>query len=126
MANKISEDPRIDKRIKDVFGLLEVDMVMTEHTTREEMLAEETEEAKMGKAIMEQINNAPHYKEVVPSDGLSTVTKEFISDPDGNTIKIQYIRPTIMKHYLVFIIYMEEVWKFPLALMRCIKHGEGV
>ena len=69
-------------------------MVMTEHTTREEMLAfEETEEAKMGKAIMEQINNAPHYKEVVPSDGLSAVTKEFISDPDGNTIKIQYIRP---------------------------------
>ena len=46
MANKISEDPRIDKRIKDVFGLIEIDAVMTEHDTREEMMAfEETEEA---------------------------------------------------------------------------------
>jgi hypothetical protein len=36
MANKISEDPRIDKRIKDVFGALELDSVLTEHNTREE------------------------------------------------------------------------------------------
>ena len=94
MANKISEDPRIDKRIKDVFGLIEIDAVMTEHDTREEMMAfEETEEAQAGKEIMHVINNAPHYKEVVPSDGLSTTKKEFISDPDGNTINIQYIRP---------------------------------
>ena len=94
MANKISEDPRIDKRIKDVFGLIEIDAVMTEHDSREEMMAfEETEEAQAGKEIMHVINNAPHYKEVVPSDGLSTTKKEFISDPDGNTIKIQYIRP---------------------------------
>ena len=57
------------------------------------MAFEETEEAKMGKAIMDQINNAPHYKEIVPSDGLNTTTKEFVSEPDGNTIKIQYIRP---------------------------------
>ncbi len=49
MANKISEDPRIDQRIKDVFGILEVDSVMTEHATREEMMAfEETEEAPDG------------------------------------------------------------------------------
>ena len=94
MANKISKDPRIDKRIKDVFGLIEIDSVLTEHTTREEMMAfEETEEAQAGKEIMHVINNAPHYKEVVPSDGLSTTKKEFISDPDGNTINIQYIRP---------------------------------
>ncbi len=94
MKNKISEDPRIDKRIKDVFGVLDVDSVMAEHATREEMMAfEDTEEALMGKEIMHQINNAPHYKDVIPSEGLSTVTKEFISEPDGNTIKIQYIRP---------------------------------
>ena len=127
MANKISEDPRIDKRIKDVFGLLEVDGVMTEHATREEMMAfEETEEAKLGKAILEQINNAPHYKEIVPNDGLRTTTKEFISDPDGNTIKIQYIRPDNDEIYLVFITYMEVVWRFLLVLTKCIKHGEGV
>ena len=36
MKNKISEDPRIDKRIKDVFGVLDVDSVLAEHATREE------------------------------------------------------------------------------------------
>ena len=65
MANKISEDPRIDKRIKDVFGLIEIDAVMTEHDTREEMMAfEETEEAQAGKEIMHVINNAPHYRKL--------------------------------------------------------------
>ncbi len=47
MANKISEDPRIDKRIKDVFGLLEVDSVLTEHATREEMLVSRLLHQKM-------------------------------------------------------------------------------
>ena len=38
-GKKISEDLRIDKRIKDVFGFLEVDSVTTGHATREEMMA---------------------------------------------------------------------------------------
>jgi hypothetical protein len=31
------------------------------------------------------INNAEHYKAVVPSDGLVTVTKEFMSQPDDTS-----------------------------------------
>ena len=95
MVNKIKSDPRIDKRIKAVFGEIEVASVTTTTaTSREEILAEqETEEALQGKAVMEIINNSPHYKEAVPDKGLVTSTKEFTSSPDGNTIKIQYIRP---------------------------------
>ena len=95
MENKIKNDPRIDKRIRAVFGEVDFDSVTTTNaTTREEILAEqETEEAIQGKAVMEMINNSPHYKEVVTDEGLVTHTKEFTSSPDGNNIKIQYIRP---------------------------------
>ena len=95
MANKIKNDLRIDKRIRAVFGEIEFDSVTSSSgNTREEILAEqETEEALQGRAVMEMINNSPHYKEAVPETGLVTSTKEFISEPDKNTIKIQYIRP---------------------------------
>jgi acetyl esterase/lipase len=95
MVNKIKNDPRIDKRLKAVLGEVEIDSVTTTTaTSREEILAEqETEEALQGKAVMDMINNSPHYKEAVPDEGLVTSTKEFTSSPDGNTIKIQYIRP---------------------------------
>ena len=95
MENKIKNDLRIDKRIRAVFGEVDFNSVTTTNaTTREEILAEqETEEATQGKAVMEMINNSPHYKEVVTDEGLVTLTKEFTSSPDGNNIKIQYIRP---------------------------------
>ncbi len=92
--NKILGDVRIDQRIKDVFGHIDMDQALSNHATREEMMAfERTEEAKAAKAMMEMINNAPHYKEIIPSDGLVSLTKDFVSEPDGNVIKIQYIRP---------------------------------
>ena len=95
MTNKIKDDPRIDKRLKAVFGDMPVDSVMNSSAkTREKILEEQNSEAaQQGKDVMQMINNSPHYKEVVPEEGLATTTKEFNSQPDGNTIKIQYIRP---------------------------------
>ena len=57
MVNKIKSDPRIDKRIKAVFGEIEVASVTTTTaTSREEILAEqETEEHKNAtKAFVEK------------------------------------------------------------------------
>ena len=95
MTNKIKDDPRIDKRLKAVFGDMPVDSVMNSSAkTREKILEEQNSEAaQQGKDVMQMINNSPHYKEVVPEEGLVTTTKDFNSQPDGNTIKIQYIRP---------------------------------
>ena len=95
MTNKIKEDPRIDKRLKAVFGDIPVDSVMDSVAqTRDEIMEEQNSEAaQQGKDVMQMINNSPHYKEVMPEEGLVTTTKEFTSQPDGNTIKIQYIRP---------------------------------
>ena len=95
MENKIKNNLKIDKRIRAVFGEIELGSVTSSPAnTREGILAEQdTDAAKEGRAVMEMVNNSPHYKEVVPETGLVTCTKEFTSDPDGNTIKIQYIRP---------------------------------
>ena len=93
MENRIKNDLRIDKRLRAVFGEIDLGSVTSNPAdTREGILAEqETDAAKEGKAVMDLVNNSPHYKEAVPETGLVTTTKEFISDPDGNTIKIQYI-----------------------------------
>ena len=93
MENKIKNNLKIDKRIRAVFGEIEFASVTSSPaSTREGIMADqESEEAKQGRAILEMVNNASHYKEVVPDTGLLTSTKEFISDPDGNTIKIQYL-----------------------------------
>ena len=95
MTNKILNDIRIDRRIKDVFGQLEFDSVQPSgFKSREEIMEfEKTDDSIAGKEIMELINNSDHYKEIIPSAGLVTSTKEFKSNPDGNKIKIQYIRP---------------------------------
>ena len=70
MTNKIKDDPRIDKRLKAVFGDMPVDSVMNSAAkTREEILEEQNSEAsQQGKDVMQMINNSPHYKEVVPEE----------------------------------------------------------
>ena len=95
MENKIKNNLKIDKRIRAIFGEVELGSVTSSPaSTREGIMADQdSEQAKQGRAILEMVNNSPHYKETVPETGLITTTKEFTSDPDGNTIKIQYIRP---------------------------------
>jgi acetyl esterase/lipase len=63
-------------------------------TNREEMLAEAVTPTGMAALraeaeFMDQFNN----EEVAPSTGLSVTTREVISSPDGNVIKLQIIRP---------------------------------
>lgn len=93
MSNsKITEDPRIDPRIKALFG--EMALATSEDArNREELLARvNSAEARAGaegfKAFLELCDN----EEIAPSDGLTIETREFESRPDGNTIKIQLIR----------------------------------
>jgi len=63
-------------------------------TTREEMLAEAVSPTgvaalKAETEFMDQFNN----EQVAPSTGLSVTTREVVSSPDGNVIKLQIIRP---------------------------------
>ncbi len=89
----IDEDPRIDPRIKAIMGAMPVGRG-SDVTSREELL----EEANRPETVAE----AAEFKElldllgdetVAPSVGLEISTVEFTSEPDGNTVKIQFIRP---------------------------------
>ncbi|MFI4975882.1 MAG: alpha/beta hydrolase fold domain-containing protein [Caulobacterales bacterium] len=94
MASKLATDPRIDPRIKAMFGAMEDLTVPGDVANREELLAEENSDAAKARlagfqAMMDALDN----ETVAPSAGLTVRTESFVSAPDGNTIKIQYIRP---------------------------------
>jgi acetyl esterase/lipase len=90
---KIAEDPRIDGRLKALFGAIELPgggdvesrEAMIEQANQPEVLA--AREALVG------FFEACDTEEVAPSAGLAIEDHEFVSEPDGNVVKIQFIRP---------------------------------
>src|SRR5215470_14157476 len=93
MASKIVQDPRIDPRLKAAFGAMDL-AGGGNVASREAMLAEENSPAgKARAAALVGWLNSPNYEEIAPSAGLSIRTESIKSAPDGNTIKIQFIRP---------------------------------
>ncbi|MGH0029491.1 MAG: alpha/beta hydrolase [Myxococcota bacterium] len=91
--NRIAEDPRIDPRIKASMGVMP-NALQPDVPDRETLLAEANSPA--GKAMREaltQFMNALDNEEIAPSTGLTTTTHEFTSSPDGNPVKVQFIRP---------------------------------
>ena len=89
----IASDPRLDPRIKAVLGNFP-SQPMENATDRESLVAaanspEALAASEQMRAGMDMMDN----EEIAPSAGLDISTHEFISAPDGNTIKIQYIRP---------------------------------
>ncbi|MEE8397623.1 MAG: alpha/beta hydrolase [Desulfobacterales bacterium] len=90
--SKLTEDPRIDPRIKALFGALE--LPDAENTSsREELLAQaNSAEAIAAREGLKMFLDASDTEEIAPSTGLSISTKTVTSEPDGNTINIQFIR----------------------------------
>ena len=94
MASKLVEDPRIDPRIKAIFGAMPESPPLGNVANREELLAIEASEsgramAAAQKAMIDMVDN----EAVAPSAGLVIRTERFQSSPDGNWVNIQYIRP---------------------------------
>jgi len=91
--SKMSEDPRIDPRIKAVMDALPIE-ADEDATSREQMIEEANTPESLARqeemaALMEMVDN----EDIAPSAGLRIDTLSFDSKPDGNSIKIQYIRP---------------------------------
>ena len=89
----IANDKRLDPRIKAMLGLFPITDA-PEFESRDELVASENTPEAMArmqatKAIMETVDN----EAVAPSANLDITTREFTSSPDGNTVKIQFIRP---------------------------------
>ena len=91
--SKLSEDPRIDPRIKTMFGELEIPG-QPDASSREEILAQaNSEEAVAMREGLAAFLGMSDTEEIAPSDGLTITTETFVSSPDGNTINIQLIMP---------------------------------
>jgi acetyl esterase len=92
---KIDDDPRIDPRIKALMGSF-AEPTQDDVSDREQLLKEaSTPEAQ---AMIEQMTamlDLLDDETVAPSAGLDITTLELTSEPDGNTIKIQFIRPQV-------------------------------
>ena len=93
MALDIATDTRLDPRLRRLLEFVPNEAI-GDVTSRKEMLAEAAApEAIAIREGMEQFFALCDTEEVAPSDGLTTTTCEFTSQPDGNTIKLQIIRP---------------------------------
>jgi acetyl esterase len=90
---KIQDDPRIDPRIKALMGDF-MDMAGEDVTDREQLLKQaSTPEAEAMRQQMDAMLDLIDDETIAPSAGLDIRTVEFTSAPDGNTVKIQFIRP---------------------------------
>ena len=91
--SKLSEDPRIDPRLKSLFGKMPA-IGGRELPDRAEVLRRNaSEKAVAGRAVMAAFAERADNEELAPSTGLTVTTETFASDPDGNEIKVQFVRP---------------------------------
>ena len=95
-ANRISTDPRIDPRIKALFGnmMLGTGRAPRPNATRDELVAAaNTPEAAATRQMLKAFLDSSDTEAVAPSAGLRVTEHTFQSVPDGNTIQVRFIRP---------------------------------
>lgn len=91
-VQKLAEDPRIDPRIKALFGQMALPSP-GDVANREALLERaNSEEARAGAEAFKGFMELCDDEKIAPSAGLEIETREFASTPDGNTVKIQLIR----------------------------------
>ena len=94
MASKIADDPRIDPRLKAIFGAMPDMPPTADAASREDLVAEyNSDESNARFAAFAAFSEMADSELVAPSAGLRVSVEDFVSAPDGNTVKIRYIRP---------------------------------
>lgn len=96
MANdRITEDPRIDPRIKAIFGSIELPEEPGDVADRDQLLAEaSSEDAEARRAMLKAFMDMVDTEEIASSSGLEVSEHHVTSQPDGNQINLRLIRPT--------------------------------
>jgi acetyl esterase len=90
---RITQDPRIDPRIKAIFGNMDVG-TQRHVSSREELLAAmNTKEAIAASEALRGFLEMCDSEDIAPSAGLTVTEHAIASQPDGNTINIRFIRP---------------------------------
>jgi acetyl esterase len=92
-VSKLTEDRRIDPRIKALMGAMP-DMTSSDVKDRDALLEEVNRpEAVAAREQMRAMFEALDNEDIAPSKGLDVKVLELTSAPDGNTVKIRFIRP---------------------------------
>ena len=99
--SKIQEDQRIDPRIKSflteharIYGAVPARENPGDVTSRDQVIERSnSEEAATSRREWEAFLDQCDTEEIAPSAGLGVTTREVASEPDGNIINIQFIRP---------------------------------
>jgi len=93
-STRISEDPRIDPRIKAMLAELNPAVAADDATSREQVLEEASTEGAVAQRTMVAASlGMSDTEEIAPSNGLTVTDHGVVSDPDGNKIRIRLIRP---------------------------------
>jgi acetyl esterase len=93
MAYDIAGDVRIDPRIKALLAYVPA-IAGSDVDSRETILAQATTPAALkGTEEFRQVMEMCDTEELAPSKGLHVHTEQIVSQPDGNTINLQVIRP---------------------------------
>ncbi len=93
MAHDIAGDNRLDPRIKAILVGLPME-ASGDAESREQILAEaNTEEARQQAELFRTFMDMCDTEEAAPSAGLRVHSEKVVSQPDGNTINLQVIRP---------------------------------
>src|SRR5471030_2321468 len=94
MASKLASDPRIDPRLKAMFGGWPEMTTPGDARDRAQLLAEvNTDAAKAAQVQQKAMFDAIDTEAVASFKGLTIKTATFTSQPDGNAINIHFIRP---------------------------------
>jgi acetyl esterase/lipase len=92
--DRMAQDPRIDPRIKTLFGGIELGSALGDVTDRDVLLKEAcSEEAVARIAMFKGFMDLLDSEEVAPSAGLEVTEHRITSQPDGNQINLRLIRP---------------------------------
>ncbi len=93
MSPDIANDQRLDPRLRRILELFPP-TTLKDVADREELLAEaDTPQAREAREAFRPLQDMCDSEEAAPSAGLTVSTTQFVSDPDGNTVNLQVIRP---------------------------------
>jgi acetyl esterase len=94
MAHDVTADIRLDPRLKAILAPMAGVVPPGDVDSRETLLAQaNSEEAQRRAAAMRSFMELCDTEEAAPSAGLRVHTEKVPSQPDGNTINLQVIRP---------------------------------
>jgi acetyl esterase/lipase len=91
---RIINDPRLDPRLKALFGPMPPPPSRNVANREELLAAANSETARAARAALESYMEMCDNEQVAPSTNLTITEYSIPSQPDGNTIKIRFIRPT--------------------------------